>query len=310
MMRVALSADGRALVETAHLEIGNGIYTVLAIEAAARLGTEIKSVTVRLGDSNFPPASISGGSSTTTSLVPVLAKACNDLRDQLAQIVFPQHPGHDVQMSNCSLIAPDGQSVKLYEAFSRLGKTQIDTVATAAPEGAGEKAIEMLREGKLSLASPEKSLTWAYGAQFAEVHVHSLTGEIRVARMTGAFFAGHIMNRVTAMGQLRGGMIWGIGAALLEATVLDTRTTRFVNDNLAEYLVPTEADAIAVDAILLDAETHPSELMGLGELGIIGVNAALANALHHATGKRYRKLPIRLDDTLESLTSIQSQRRH
>lgn len=117
-------------------------------------------------------------------------------------------------------------------------------------------------------------------------------------RLTGAFSAGYIINELIRASQLRGGMLWGISAALLEATEVDTRHGRYMNDNLADYLVPTAANAGEINAILLNKDADPADLMGLGELGIIGVNAAIADALHHATGKRFRSLPIRLEQML------------
>ena len=131
------------------------------------------------------------------------------------------------------------------------------------------------------------------------MHVHGETGEIRVPRLTGAFAAGRILNPLTARSQLVGGMIWGLGSALLEETVLDGPTYR--NADLAEYLVPTAMDIDAVEAVLVpdpDEAVNPLGLKGLGELGIIGVNAAIANAVHHATGRRIRRLPIRIDAML------------
>ncbi len=309
VVRVSLTADGHAVVETAHHEIGNGIYTVLAMQAAKQLGLNVPAVTVRLGDTALPPAGISGGSSTTTSLVPVLLMGCEQLRAKLADVALTNNQllagvaARDLHLQDGSLVAPDGRSVKLSELFAGLGTDRIETVAEAVPDGAGPEALAKLRQGKLVLGSNDKFVRWSYGAQFAEVRVHAQTGEIKVVRMTGAFSAGYIINRLTALSQLKGGMIWGIGSALLEATFVDPKMVRFVNDNLAEYLVATAADSCAVDAILLHADENPSELMGLGELGIIGVNAAIANALHHATGGRYRSLPIRVDDMLPALSA-------
>ncbi len=233
-MRVGLSADGRARVETAHHEIGNGIYTVLAMEASELLGVAVEAVTVRLGDTALPPAGISGGSSTTMSLIPVLEMGCDPLRDQLARVALAHHEAfakfasRDLQLRGGLLVAPNGTSMKVSEVFAFLGQAEIETVAEAAPSG-GEEAVAKLRVGKMMLASTEKNLKWAYGAQFAEVRVHARTNEIRAARLTGAFSAGPILNRMTALSQLRGGMIWGLGAALLEATVVDPKTCRYVN---------------------------------------------------------------------------------
>jgi xanthine dehydrogenase YagR molybdenum-binding subunit len=197
-------------------------------------------------------------------------------------------------------IGRDGRNMPIAEAFSRLGVTQIETLAQTVQEGAVPDALEKLRQGKLVLSSQERTVRWAYGAQFAELRVHEITGEIRATRLVGSFSADYIVNRLTAVDQLRGGMIWGIGSALLEATEMDTRLCRYVNDNLAEYHVAAAADTCGVSAVLLDADSDPDpeKLMGLGELGIIGVNAAIANAFYDATGRRVRDLPIRVDDAL------------
>jgi xanthine dehydrogenase YagR molybdenum-binding subunit len=310
VVRVSLGADGRATVATAHHEIGNGIYTVLAMETSQRLGIPIETVTVLLGDTALPPAGISGGSSTTTSLVPALANACETIRDELARAAIAQNGvfaglnPKELYLSGGALNAPGGRNVQVAELVERvMAKTRVEAVGEAAPAGAGADAIAKLREGKLTLGSAEKNLRWGFGAQFAEVRVHSLTGEIRVPRLTGAFSAGYLVNPLTAVSQLRGGMIWGLGSALLEATAVDLRSARYVNDDLADYLVATAADTGSVEAIVLNADKDPdpSDLMGLGELGIIGVNAAIANALFHATGRRFRTLPVRVEDTLQAL---------
>lgn len=265
-MRITLYPEHRALVETAHHEIGNGIYTILAMEAAKQLEVAVDAVTVRLGDSSLPAAGISGGSSTTTSLVPTLRIGCAQVREKLAR--------------------------------ANAGWDKIEVLAEATPEGAPADAIERLRQGKLVLASKPDSVPWSFGAQFAEVHVHSETCEIRVVRLLGAFSAGYILDRLTAMSQLKGGMIWGLGSALLEETVPDPGTGRYVNDNLSDYLVATAADTPEITALLLDDDEDPDDLRGLGELGIIGVNAAIANAVYNATGRRVRRLPIRVDSLL------------
>ena len=144
---------------------------------------------------------------------------------------------------------------------------------------------------------------YAVGAEFVEVRVHAHTREIRVPRMVGAFAAGRIMNPRTARSQYLGGMIWGVGSALHEATEIDPRRARYVNDNLSEYLIPENADVPQVDVILIpeeDAFVNPAGVKGIGELANVGTAAAVANAIYHATGRRIRQLPIRMEDLLSA----------
>lgn len=138
----------------------------------------------------------------------------------------------------------------------------------------------------------------AFGAEFVDVRINRWTREIRVPRLPGAFAAGHIMNPRTAHSQLMGGLIWGMSSALLEATEIDERTARYVNDNLADYLVPVSADVPDVQVIMLserDDQVNPAGVKGLGELANVGTNAAVCNAIFNATGRRIRKLPVRLE---------------
>ena len=144
---------------------------------------------------------------------------------------------------------------------------------------------------------------FAFGAQFVEVRVHARTKEVRVPRMVGAFASGHIVNTRTARSQLMGGMIWGMSGALLESTEIDRRAARYTNDNLADYLIPVNADVGSVEVIMLpeqDTEVNALGIKGIGEIGIVGMNAAVANAVFHATGKRVRHLPILIDDLLDA----------
>jgi xanthine dehydrogenase YagR molybdenum-binding subunit len=154
----------------------------------------------------------------------------------------------------------------------------------------------------MSRGHSRKDVTaYAFGAQLVEVRVHRRTCEIRVPRMVGAFACGNIVNPLTAYSQLMGGMIWGIGAALEEKTEIDPVAARYVNDNIAEYLVPVNADVSQVDVLMMpehDDQVNPLGIKGIGEIGIVGMNAAIANAVFHATGRRVRELPIRIEDLL------------
>ncbi|HVV28142.1 MAG TPA: xanthine dehydrogenase family protein molybdopterin-binding subunit [Rhizomicrobium sp.] len=265
--RVTLYPDGTAKVQTATHEIGQGIFTVCALVAGGKLGIAPEKVTVELGDSSLPPAPVAGGSNTTASIANVVAKACDEIREKKAK-------------------GANG----VLEAY-----------AEHIPQGAAAEAIPKLYQGQPSFVGGAQSKDWvrfAFGAQFVEVRVHRLTGEIRVPRAVGAFAAGTIVNPLAARSQLMGGMIWGISAALHEATEIDRRTARYTNKDLAEYLIPVNADIGAMDVLLVpeeDSIVNPMGIKGIGELGNVGMNAAMANAVFHATGVRVREIPIRLE---------------
>ncbi|MDX7950820.1 xanthine dehydrogenase family protein molybdopterin-binding subunit [Lichenihabitans sp. Uapishka_5] len=299
-LRLRVGADGRVLAETAHHEIGNGLYTILTQMVADALGADPARITVRLGDTSFPPAGLSGGSSTTVSVVGAVRSAAIDLKRQLMRRSTRAGNNGDPDMLSLNvergeLRWPDGYAEPLADL---LGRGDIDLVGRF--EGSGEGGFAKLDRGLVAVG-PGPALSWSFGAQFAEVRVHAETGELRVPRLLGAFAAGSIVNPMTARSQLTGGMIWGLGSALLEETVIDPRSGAYVNANLAEYLMPVAADIGAVEAILLDEIDHqvnPLGVKSLGELGIIGVNAAIANAVFNASGRRLRRLPIRVDDLL------------
>ncbi|MBV8168725.1 MAG: xanthine dehydrogenase family protein molybdopterin-binding subunit, partial [Alphaproteobacteria bacterium] len=149
----------------------------------------------------------------------------------------------------------------------------------------------------------DNRIQFAIGAEFVEVRVHRRTREIRCPRVLGAFAAGRIVNPTTAESQLMGGLIWGVSSALHEATEIDPRAARYVNADLAEYLIPVNADIVEAKVILLpetDDQVNPLGIKGVGELANVGTNAAVANAIHHATGVRLRRLPIRLEQLLRA----------
>lgn len=285
--RVRLSADGTVRVQTAAHEIGNGAYTVIGQMAAERLGVDLGAVTVELGDTDLPPAPVAGGSNTTASVCSTVLKACDAIREKLFR----------------SVGKPDEGSVR--DVLEGMPSGAIEEYAEWIPPGAPQDAIRKLYQGASTLrgGSEGEKMMYAFGAEFVEVRIHARTREIRVPRITGAFTAGRIMNTRTAHSQLMGGMIWGIGSALHEKTDIDKRHARYINKDIAEYLVPVNADIAKVEVIMIpeeDREVNPAGIKGLGELGNVGTASAIANAVYHATGKRVRDLPIRIEDLLEA----------
>ena len=309
--RVTLRANGQARVALAGHEIGQGAYTVVAITAAEKLGLSVEQVAVELGDSTLPPASLAAGSSGTASVVHAVAKACDALRLQVAKAavtsndgVFAGRDAASLRFAGGKLVGADDAEESLDEAVRRITPGAIEVHAEHVPEGSPPDAMAKLYTGMPPMVRghKRKDLTaFAYGAQFVEVRVHRLTAEVRVPRMVGAFAAGAIVNPLTAHSQYMSGMIWGIGAALQEKTEIDPTHARYINDNLSEYHIPVNADVGDVEVIFVpedDATVNPMGVKGVGELGIVGVNAAIANAVHHATGRRVRQLPIRVEDLL------------
>jgi xanthine dehydrogenase YagR molybdenum-binding subunit len=277
---VRLDPDGNAVVRMAMTDIGTGTYTILAQIAAEMLGLPTERVRVELGDTNFPEAAGSGGSWGAGSSGSALFEACNALREKLARAA-----GMDpatVHFAGGS-IASGEQSKKLTDLV-----------------GAGMDA-----DGEIQPGSNNKDFSQqSYGAHFAEVGVDADTGEVRLRRMLGVFTAGRILNAKTARSQAIGGMVFGVGAALHEEMTLDPRFGYFVNHDLAEYHVPVHADIPAIDAIFLaelDDKSNPLKSKGIGELGICGAGASIANAIHNACGARIRDYPITLDKLLSKL---------
>jgi xanthine dehydrogenase YagR molybdenum-binding subunit len=277
---VRLDPDGNATVRMAMTDIGTGTYTILAQIAAEMLGLPMERVRIELGDTSFPEAAGSGGSWGAGSSGSALFEACDALREKLARIA-----GMDAETASFA----DGN----IESGNR-------SVPLTTLVGSGLEADGEIRPGRTARDFSQQS----YGAQFAEVGVDEDTGEVRLRRMLGVFTAGRVLNAKTARSQAIGGMVFGVGAALLEAMTLDPRFGYFVNHDLAEYHVPVHADIPAIDAIFLaelDDKSNPLKSKGIGELGICGAGASIANAIYNACGARIRDYPITLDKLLASL---------
>lgn len=272
---VALSRDGVLTVRMTMTDIGTGSYTVLTQIAAEMMGLPIERVRMELGDSDFPATPGSGGSWGAASSGSGLFDACTNLRARLAEKMGINVA--DAIFSNGSL--------------SGAGKTET--------LGALAGTLGMQASGDITPGAMAKQFSQqAYGAHFAEAAVNIDTGEIRVRRLLGVFAAGRILNEKTAKSQISGAMIWGVGTALHEHAVIDKRDGHFVNHDLAEYHVPSHADIPKIDVFFLneiDDKTNPLKIKGVGELGICGSGAAVANAVYNATGVRVRDFPITLD---------------
>ena len=282
-VRLHLDVSGEAWVQVASHDVGTGAYTVIAQAAAEALGTEVSKVRVELGDSRLPPGTISGGSVSTASNVSAIMKAARQMRERLG--------------------VPEGEPIDFEEAFANYGQAGIEEYAEWVPPGAEKDSVKTLYNGTVKIVggAAEDYTAFAFGAIFSEVRINRWTREIRVPRMVGAFAAGRIMNAKTAMSQYLGGMVWGVGHALQEAVEIDPRTGAYMNDNIGEYIVPVNADVPDMQAIIVpevDDKVNPAGVKGIGEIGIVGVGASIANAVHHATGTRLRHVPIRIEDLL------------
>ena len=288
--RVRVGANGTALIQAGTQDLGTGTYTVMSQIAADTLGMDVHRIQFELGDSEFPHAPVSGGSMTVASVGPAVLAACQSVRDKLLDLALNDARlgwgGVDrsaLRLQNAAVIGPQGR-VSVAELLARSEQDHVEASSSVKP-GEEEKHYAM----------------HAFGAQFVEVRVDVDLGIIRVSRVVSAFDGGRIMNSKTAHSQLIGGIVFGLGMALFEETHVDGETGRVVNSNVAEYLLPVNADVPDIQAIVVENDernSNPLGAKGIGELPMVGVAAAVANAVYHATGVRVRKLPIRIEDLL------------
>jgi xanthine dehydrogenase YagR molybdenum-binding subunit len=281
--RITVKADGTAMIESSVTDIGPGTYTTLAIIAAKNLGLPIEKIKTVLGDSTLPPAPIQGGSFTTASVGTAVQEGAQVVLKKLFEMAkFGDYKFEDVKIEGGKFIAKDGKSISFVEILQKNNLPQIAQQYDATPN-TGERS-------KYTIAS--------HGAQFVEVKVDEELGIIKVTRVVELTAAGKIINPKGAKSQEIGGVVWGIGMALTEETQVDHRYGRIMNPNFAGYYIPSHADVMGVDTGFveeIDTIINPLGVKGLGELGMVGVPAAIANAIFHATGKRFRDLPITPD---------------
>lgn len=287
--RITLTADG-AKIEVAAAEMGMGTSTTTAIVAAERLGLPIERIEIGYGDSIIPGAIMAGGSQQTAAIGAAVIAAHRALVAELLKLA-----GNDSPLAGLSVDEVGGEGGGLASLTDTTRRERYASIL----ERAQRDSVTVTEQA----SQPLELMHWSmhsYSAIFCEVAVNTVTGEPRVRRVLGSFDCGRILNAKTARSQFRGGIIMGLGMALMEETQFDERNGRIMNPSLAEYHVPVHMDVPEIDVIWTDiADPHtPMGAHGIGEIGITGVSAAVANAVYNATGRRVRELPITLDKLL------------
>jgi xanthine dehydrogenase YagR molybdenum-binding subunit len=287
-VRIVLGANGYAEIACATSDIGTGTYTIMAQVAADMLGLPLDNVSIKLGDSSLPQSPVEGGSWIATSVANGIATTAEAIRDELLRLakLVPNSPLANATSGD--VVLADGKLAHKHDSGRAI------SIADAMRHGSVDR-IE--REKTTNPADDHARAHNTHSAIFAEVKVDEQLGVIRVTRVVSAVAAGRILNTKTAQSQILGGVVWGIGMALHEETQIDHKFGRVMNANIAEYHVPVNADVHDIKVIFVDEteDGNPLGLKGVGEIGIVGVAAAIANAVYHATGKRVRDLPITLD---------------
>jgi xanthine dehydrogenase YagR molybdenum-binding subunit len=289
--KAVLRSDGTGVVEIGAHDMGQGAWTALAQIAADALGLDIRELEFRSGTSDLPDAGIAGGSAHTATAGMAIYNAGADVIARLAELAFNDRRSPLFGASNTGVVARTGRLYRRDDERRSEGYSDIlGRAGLAQIEGRGTGAADPTAQSNFAMH--------AHGAVFAEVKVDPDLGQVRATRVVGAFAAGRIINPRMVGSQLCGGMIWGVSFALQEQSIVDSRSGRPMNANLAEYHIPVNADVPSLEAILVeehDPHVNALGIKGVGEIGITGTAGAVANAVWHATGVRVRKFPISLD---------------
>jgi xanthine dehydrogenase YagR molybdenum-binding subunit len=289
-LRLVFDGDGNVTVQCGSHDIGTGTYTIVAQVAADALKLPVHRIHVELGDTRFPKAPISAGSLTAASVSAAVLAAADTAKKELFQLALKTNRDPFAGFADTDLELADGFVRVRAEPHTRLS-----VPALLARNGRDRYAVT----GTAKPGAERKNFSsHSFGVQFAEVRVDPELGQIRVSRWVGAFSGGRILNAKTARSQAIGGITYGIGMALMEETRLDPHSGRITNPNLAEYLVPVNADVPDIGVLFVEEDdrmTNPAGVKGLGETPMVGVAAAIANAVWHATGIRVRELPITVE---------------
>ncbi|HVV24066.1 MAG TPA: xanthine dehydrogenase family protein molybdopterin-binding subunit [Pseudonocardiaceae bacterium] len=279
---LSADADGTVTVGVDGHEMGQGIQSSIALLVAGELGIPVDRVVVRVGDTRYAPQHLTAGSWGTASALPAVHSGLVELRKRLDTT---------------------DDEVDIAAAVAATGRRTVDVRVSSLGPGMPPEMLDHAKAGLVTLAGPvyPEFATFSWIAHFVEVRIESTTRRIRVPRVVSVADCGRVASPVTAASQVRGGVVWGIGAALREESDVDDRFGGFLNPTLEEYPVPVNADVHSIDVEFIDEPDllfNPVGVKGLGEVSLVGVAAAIANAVHHATGRRLRRLPIRLEHVL------------
>ena len=285
-----LSSDGRLTIDVGGHEMGQGIRTAIAVVAAVELGIDVDAVTVRVGDTALAPQHVTAGASGAVTSLPPVQAAVRDLRKQIDELAI-KHGNARVEPAGYAQLMQRAGLKEMVGRGQELGPQHNPAV------------LQQVEQGAIAFAGPEFAdyVAFSYIAHFAEVRIVPGLPTPHVARYVSVIDCGRVISRRTALSQAYGGIIWGIESALSEASEVDPRFGGFLNNNLAEYAMAVNADVPNLDVSFIDEpdeRVNPLGAKGMGEVVSVGAIAAVANAIHHATGKRVRHFPIRADDLL------------
>jgi xanthine dehydrogenase YagR molybdenum-binding subunit len=297
---VDLRDDGSARVACCTQDIGTGTYTILAQITADKTGVPVKNVEVALGDSRLPKGPISGGSMATASVAPAIIQAADNAIAELLNVAaktpglpFGKRKAEDLAFEEgCVFAKAEGAACRI--SFADLLKRADLRMVSADGRSAANFSMDKQQKSNYSLNS--------FGAHFVEITWQSEIARLRVSRVVTVMDAGRIINTLAGRNQIEGGIVMGIGMALMEQTSYDARSGAPINSNYADYIVPANADVSGLEVHFLDypdKKANPLGARGIGEIGLVGVAAAITDAVHHATGVRVRELPVKIEDLLQ-----------
>jgi xanthine dehydrogenase YagR molybdenum-binding subunit len=305
--RIRMHADGKVDLSIGAHEMGQGIRSAIAAVASEELGVAPGRLRLLIGDTIVPPQHVTSGATGAATISIPIAKASLRLRHMLAELAVKggraAFAGADPALTRLRggrLHLPNGESASVADIMAAARVHYVDGIANGAAPGMSQDAFKQAALGKVAFFGPEfpTHVSFSYIAHFAEVQIDPLVPRARVTRMLSVADCGRVLSRRTAESQLLGGLVWGIGSALTEASEVDARFGGFLNNNIAEYQIPANADVRSLEVELLDTpDLVFSEIgaKGVGEVACVGAAGAIANAIYHATGKRVRALPIRIE---------------